>query len=148
MTVGARGRGTAAGMTVADLAESLGTTVRALRHYEDVLLLNPARDTRQTRLYGPEDRARAEMIVVLRRADIPLKSIEAAVKGRSAFDTSRVADLLEDRLAAARAQVAEIERLLPALRSGDLWRYEYPVRPGDDRELRMASKTADSSAQP
>jgi len=146
MAVG--GRGTAAAMTVADLAESLGTTVRALRHYEDVLLLNPARDARQTRLYGPEDRARAEMIVVLRRADIPLKSIEVAVNGRSAFDTNRVADLLEDRLAVARAQVAEIERLLPALRSGDLWRFEYPARPGEDRERRTALKSADSPAQP
>lgn len=119
----------ATGMTVSDLADSLGTTVRALRYYEDARLLNPARDARQTRLYGPEDRARAEMIVVLRRVDVPLKCIEAVLKGKPALDLHQVADLLEDRLAAAKAQVSELERLLPAARSGDLWRYNAPPGP-------------------
>jgi len=104
------------GVTVSNLAETLGTTVRALRHYEDVRLLNPARNSRRMRLYSFDDRARAEMIVALRRADIPLESIRAAMKGPSPFDAQRIADLLEDRLVSVRAQASEIERLLPILR--------------------------------
>lgn len=114
------------GMTVRALADSLGTTVRALRHYEEADLLSPRRDARKTRLYGPEARARAELIVVLRRADVPLKAIEAALSGSPSLEAHRITELLEQRLEAARTQVAEIERLLPAIRSGDLWRYGRP----------------------
>jgi len=104
------------GVTVSNLAETLGTTVRALRHYEDVRLLNPARNSRRMRLYNFDDRARAEMIVALRRADIPLEHIRTAMKGPPPFDAHKIADLLEDRLESVRAQASEIERLLPTLR--------------------------------
>lgn len=117
------------GITVRALADSLGTTVRALRHYEDADLLSPQRDARKTRLYGPEARARAELIVVLRRADVPLKAIEAALSLSPSPEAHHITDLLEQRLQAARAQVSEIERLLPAIRSGDLWRYGRPASP-------------------
>jgi len=109
-------RRTSDGVTVSHLAESLGTTVRALRHYEDVRLLSPARNSRRMRLYSFDDRARAEMIVTLRRADIPLEHIRTAMKGPQPFDVDRIADLLEDRLEAVKAQASEIERLLPILR--------------------------------
>ena len=110
------GRRTSDGVTVSNLAETLGTTVRALRHYEDVRLLNPARNSRRMRLYNFDDRARAEMIVALRRADIPLEHIRTAMKGPPPFDAHKIADLLEDRLESVRAQASEIERLLPTLR--------------------------------
>lgn len=75
---GARRHGTG-GVTITELAASLKTTVRALRYYEEVFVLQPDRTRGNARFYSPETRARAEIIVTLRNCGVPLKAIESAL---------------------------------------------------------------------
>lgn len=134
------------GVTITELANSLGTTVRALRHYEDVRILWPDRNGRNARRYGPGSRARAAVVVALRRANVPLKNIESAVTGVMDVEGGQLVRLLEDQLKAAEQQVTEIGRLLDAARAGSLFEgvdrgIEHPgpvegrfwLAPGDSR---------------
>ena len=107
-------------MTITELAARLGTTVRALRYYEEESILVPDRTLGNARCYGPEARLRAAIVVALRRANVPLASIDAAMAASGGMDSDQIVNLLEARLHAAMAQVSEIDRLLESLRSGAL----------------------------
>jgi DNA-binding transcriptional MerR regulator len=63
------------GMMIGEIAEQLGTTVRALRYYEGRGLLNPARKSGGMRRYTPTDRREAELIVTLRMLGLSLNEI-------------------------------------------------------------------------
>ncbi len=83
-------------LTISQLAEYAGTTVRAIRHYHQVgLLAEPARDASGYRRYGAQSVVDLKRIRVLADAGVPLK---------------RVGELIHaspDELSAA---VAEIDR--------------------------------------
>ncbi len=65
----------AGGMSISEIAEQLGTTVRALRYYEDCGLLKPSRKNGGVRRYTFADRKEAEFIVTLRLLGLSLNEI-------------------------------------------------------------------------
>lgn len=72
------GRSDPDGITITELAQHVGTTVSALRYYEQVDILKPDRTRGNARRYGPQMRFRAKLIVRLRRANVPMHCIVAA----------------------------------------------------------------------
>ena len=67
---------------IADTARQFGVTVKALRLYEDMGLITPARDGNQWRTYGQTDCERLHLVLLLRQLGLGL---------------SAIADLLEKR---------------------------------------------------
>ncbi|KQZ20021.1 MerR family transcriptional regulator [Caulobacter rhizosphaerae] len=65
---------------IADLAEQLGVTARALRHYEDVGLIRSERTTGNARAYDLETVEILKAIVRLRQVDVPLAVIDGIVR--------------------------------------------------------------------
>jgi DNA-binding transcriptional MerR regulator len=63
------------GVSITEIASQLGTTSRALRHYENKGLLAPNRNSRRARIYTAKDRAAAERIVLLRDVGLSLEEI-------------------------------------------------------------------------
>ncbi|MNL43134.1 zinc-responsive transcriptional regulator [compost metagenome] len=63
------------GVSITEIASQLGTTSRALRHYESKGLLAPTRNSRRARIYTAKDRAAAERIVLLRDVGLSLEEI-------------------------------------------------------------------------
>jgi DNA-binding transcriptional MerR regulator len=99
------------GVTITELARNLGTTVRALRYYEEAGILRPDRNRGYARRYGPEMRERAKVIVTLRRVNVPMRDIEAAMTAEE-FGANTLAELLSSRLVLAQEQVREIAEIL------------------------------------
>src|SRR4051794_41254755 len=64
-------------MPIGRFARLTGITVKALRHYDELGLLRPARVEPATgyRFYGPEQVGRAEAILTLRRLEVPLDDV-------------------------------------------------------------------------
>lgn len=60
-----------------EFAERAGVTPKALRHYERLGLLKPARSASGYRLYSKSDRMRIDQIVTLKFLGIPLREIRA-----------------------------------------------------------------------
>jgi DNA-binding transcriptional MerR regulator len=60
---------------IADLADQLGVTPRALRHYEDVGLIRSERTSRNTRAYDLKTVEVLKIIILLRQVDVPLAAI-------------------------------------------------------------------------
>jgi MerR family transcriptional regulator, thiopeptide resistance regulator len=60
---------------VHQFAELAGVTVKALRHYDRLGLLRPARSEAGYRLYQPGDLARLQQIIALKSVGLPLKHI-------------------------------------------------------------------------
>jgi len=74
--VGAMAEKTQVSLTVGQLADAFGITVRTLRHYDDVGLLVPSERTPAGyRLYGDADVTRLQHIVVYRRLGFGLEEI-------------------------------------------------------------------------
>jgi len=63
------------GLTAAECARRTGLTVRALRVYERLKLLKPARSGKGWRLYGPEELIRLNTIVALKNFGLSLAQI-------------------------------------------------------------------------
>src|SRR6516164_8735479 len=65
---------------VQEFAKLAGITSKALRHYERVGLLKPARSNSGYRLYSERDLNRLEQIVALRFLGLPLRDIRTALE--------------------------------------------------------------------
>src|SRR5664280_2557861 len=64
------------GLTVGQVAEQLGLTVRTLHHYDQIGLLVPSeRTSAGYRLYAGDDITRLQNLVVYRRLGFPLEEI-------------------------------------------------------------------------
>ncbi len=98
------------GCSISELADQLGTTVRALRHYEKLGLLQSPRTAGNWRVYGAQERARAEMIVVLRKAGVPIASIRKVIASEG-NGWAAIAALLQGRILEVRRQLSEVELL-------------------------------------
>ncbi len=74
---GARGSSgrTLAVVSISHLARLTSVTVRALRHYEDLGLLDPIRTRSGERRFPPDQCERASLIALLRRCDVALDEI-------------------------------------------------------------------------
>ena len=73
---------------IARLAEMTGTSLRALRYYEEIGLLRPFRTANRGRLFTGHQCEMAAMIVLLRRLDVSVVEIRAVIDQASS-DTDR-----------------------------------------------------------
>jgi DNA-binding transcriptional MerR regulator len=101
-------------LKVGDLARHTGKSVRALRLYEELGLLHPARTAGGFRLYGPDHVARVYWISKLQDMGFTLaqcrgllETVESSSTGPEAMQSLR--ELFRERLRDTRSQV---ERLL------------------------------------
>ncbi|PNL16867.1 MerR family transcriptional regulator [Micrococcus sp. FDAARGOS_333] len=69
-------------LTVGEVAELTGVTVRTLHHYDRLGLVRPARTSAGYRLYGPADVARLQEVVAYRRLGFGLDEIPGPTTDR------------------------------------------------------------------
>lgn len=95
-------------LKIGELARRTGLTVRALRHYDDIGLLQPsARAHNGYRLYGRDDIARLVRIQSLRRLDVSLGDIATLLER----DGGGLGDLVDQQLAALERQIQQATAL-------------------------------------
>ena len=100
-------------MRISELAQRAGVTVHALRHYERLGLLSPARTASGYRDYPESMRREVVFIAMSRRIGFSLQAIgellPAYRAGRLSIDT--MTDALNERAAALDRQIAELQAL-------------------------------------
>src|ERR1700753_1454873 len=111
-------------MTIGDLAEAVGVTVRAIRHYESVGLLEPAeRSVGGHRRYPRDDLDRLGRITALRRAGFGLEAIRRLLASSPRDEALAVAKRRLERseidLAVARRLDSRLHRLVSLLEVTD-----------------------------
>jgi MerR family copper efflux transcriptional regulator len=98
-------------MRISELAQRTGVTAHALRHYEDVGLLRPARTPSGYRDYPESARREVIFIAMSRELGFSLKDIgerlPAYRAGRLGFD--EVIDSMRERIAQIDAQLAQLK---------------------------------------
>lgn len=124
--------------TISEVAERAGTTVRALRHYEDLGLLKPLRSSGWARVYPPELVVTVCRIADMRRLGIPVPAIAVALRGSMEDRPDAVIDVLNERLDVIEAQKAVLTRLLGQFSEAKLADY----RPG------LEGHVADARSRP
>ncbi|RZJ28647.1 MAG: MerR family transcriptional regulator [Brevundimonas sp.] len=97
-------------MSIRELAARTGTTLRALRHYEDIGLLTAGRRPSGARCYDVDQRERAALIARLRRLGMPTPDIHAALAADAAGGDGEdsVARFLAAEIAAATARIEDL----------------------------------------
>ena len=105
-------------ISIRELAARTGTTLRALRHYEDIGLLTAGRRPSGARCYDADQRHRAGLITRLRRLGMPTPDIHAALSGADGGEG--VARFLASEIAAATARMQDLRTALVALETGGL----------------------------
>lgn len=126
-------------LPIGRFARVTGLTIRALRHYHEVGLLEPARVDADTgyRLYALEQAEDAELIRRLRELGLPLGEIRAILAGADALDRLRAH---RDRLA---ARIEELDRVVdgeePLVPEGEKFtiRFRLEIDEGPPRTLRF-----------
>ena len=99
-------------LTVGQVAETFGVTVRTLHHYDEIGLLHPTERTHAGyRLYTSEDLGRLSTIVVYRRLGFSLEEIGELLVA----DGTEVVDHLRRQRDAVRARLAEMSDLVAAI---------------------------------
>jgi DNA-binding transcriptional MerR regulator len=122
----------AAGLTVGQVADEFGVTVRTLHHYDEVGLVRPHRTASGYRLYAQDDLERLRHVVIYRRLGFPLEEIgpllddphtdvEAHLRRQRAAVVSRLDEM--------RDLVAALDRALEARMNGRA------LTPEEQREL-------------
>lgn len=100
-------------LTVGQVAERFGVTVRTLHHYDDVGLLRPSeRSAGGYRLYTEDDLLRLRHVVVYRRLGFPLERIEELL---AAEDPGSVLAHLRRQRESVLARQAELADLVTAI---------------------------------
>ena len=125
------------GLTVGEVAERLGVTVRTLHHWDAIGLAAPGgRTASGYRLYGAADIVRLQRILIYREVGVPLDTIKELMDGSFADPAERIRHQLDEvtakieRLRAARLGLA---RLLRAHEHGILLTPEQQVEVFGDR---------------
>ncbi len=119
-------------LTVGQVAETLGVTVRTLHHYDEIGLVVPsARSSAGYRLYTEEDRCRLQHVVVYRRLGFPLEEIgELLAEGADVVaHLRRQREAVTDRLAELSGLVSAIDKALEAEMN------DYQITREEQREL-------------
>ena len=104
-------------LRVGDLARSTGKTVRAIHHYEELGLIEPAKRSKgHYRLFAPEAHARVQWITKLQSLGLSLTEIRQTVTERRTSPSARQAAhelkaLYEDKLAEVRSRLVELREL-------------------------------------
>lgn len=99
--------------TVRELAQLTGLTPRALRYYDAIGLLRPARDAgNDYRLYGPQEVDRLEQILLYRAMGVPLERIRHILDTPGMDQAGALREHLEHLLERRR----EVEELIHVVR--------------------------------
>lgn len=99
-------------LTVGQLADLVGTTVRTLHHYDEIGLVRPSERTLAGyRLYTDEDVARLQHVVVYRRLGFSLEEVRVLLDDPDAD----VADHLRRQRAAVVSRLDEMRDLVAAI---------------------------------
>jgi DNA-binding transcriptional MerR regulator len=100
-------------MRISELARRTGVTVHALRHYERLGLLQPARSASGYRDYPESMRREVVFIAMARRIGFSLPAIAELLPAYRAGRLSirRMTDALEERVAAIDAEIAKLQAL-------------------------------------
>lgn len=111
-------------LTVGQVAETFGVTVRTLHHYDEIGLLTPSeRSAAGYRLYTEQDLTRMQHVVVYRRLGFPLEQIsellDGAVSGQVVGHLHRQRAAVMSRLDEMRDLVAAIDRALEQEMTGN-----------------------------
>jgi DNA-binding transcriptional MerR regulator len=101
---------------IGELARDLGVSADTLRFYErDGLLPRPPRGENGYREYGPVDRERVQLLLDLRRLDVPLSEAASLAgwcqSGHCAETTHALPQVMRARRAAIRDRIAGLEAL-------------------------------------
>lgn len=99
-------------MLISELARRTGVSVHALRHYERLGLLRPARTTGGYRDYAEPARREVVFIAMSRKIGFSLKAIAERLP---AYRSGRLG--LDDMIAAMHGRIAEIDGELAALQA-------------------------------
>jgi len=101
-----------AALTVGQVAEAFGVTVRTLHHYDEIALLRPsARSSSGYRLYTPTDLTRLQHVVVYRRLGFALEEIAILLDDPQADVTAH----LRRQRAAVMSRLDEMQQLVGAI---------------------------------
>ncbi|MEI2826521.1 MAG: MerR family transcriptional regulator [Dermatophilaceae bacterium] len=132
------------GLTVGQVAERFGVTVRTLHHYDEIGLLTPSeRTSAGYRVYTHDDLARLRTIVVYRRLEFGLDDVRALLDG----DAS-VADHLRRQRVAVQARMGELAELVAAIdRALESHMSDSPMTDAQMRELFGDSFSEDDQAE-
>ncbi len=100
-------------LTVGQVAEQFGVTVRTLHHYDAIGLLSPSeRSPAGYRLYTDEDITRLQHVVVYRRLGFGLEQINALLDGGAGVE---LAEHLRRQRAAVMSRLDEMRDLVTAI---------------------------------
>lgn len=102
-------------LTVGQVAQTFGVTVRTLHHYDEVGLLSPSERSRAGyRLYTADDLERLATIVTYRRLDLPLDEVAALLRGDGSTleHLRRQRDAVMDKVDELHGLVDAIDRAL------------------------------------
>lgn len=120
-------------LTVGQVADRFGVTIRTLHHYDEIGLLRPQQRTAAGyRLYSSADLARLQNIVVYRRLGFPLEDVAVLLDDERAdvgVHLRRQREAVTTRLDELTELVAAIDRALEAHMSG------IQLSPEEQREL-------------
>ena len=96
-------------MTVHEVSELTGVSVRALHHYDQIGLLRPTRVSEAGyRLYGGEALERLQVILLFRELEFPLKEIKRILDSPD-FERGRA---LEQQIALLEMKKEHLENLI------------------------------------
>jgi len=105
-----------AALTVGQVAEQLGVTVRTLHHYDQIGLLVPSeRTSAGYRLYTHEDITRLQHVVVYRRLGFALQEIADLLEEQTVADSGAVIGHLRRQRAAILSRLGEMQDLVTAI---------------------------------
>lgn len=101
---------------IGEVADSLGTTIRAVRYYEEEGLLQPLRTAGGTRLYNQRHISRLKSILHLAENGFSLESIRLISSIRETCKTGdesskKVSAQLDDKIKQLSARIRELEHL-------------------------------------
>lgn len=102
--------------SIREVAEMFGLTHRALRFYEAEGLLSPQRQG-TSRLYHAEDIERVRLILIYKKAGVPLDDVRARLKidpTRAHLDPEQRADLMRatrDEITRLQDQLLQLHRM-------------------------------------
>jgi DNA-binding transcriptional MerR regulator len=119
-------------LTVGQVAEQFGVTVRTLHHYDEIGLVRPHRTASGYRVYTGDDLERLRHVVVYRRLGFPLEEIGPLVDDPHAdvqAHLRRQREAVMSRLDEMRDLVAAIDRALETTMNGNA------LTPEEQKEL-------------
>ncbi|AKT51157.1 transcriptional regulator [Arsenicicoccus sp. oral taxon 190] len=103
-------------LTVGQVAETYGVTVRTLHHYDQIGLLSPSeRSHSGYRLYTADDLERLQHVVVYRRLGFPLEEVAELLADVEARGSDGAAEHLRRQRAAVMTRLDEMRDLVRAI---------------------------------